>query len=712
MLARRRMQDLASTRARWALWGVAIASVLVAAALLFESIAPTRGRGIVQRSWRPRGETCDAAPEDATREIVRDAVVLPRERARRCITWSAAFVTRFRTPVRFEIETNRAFVLRVEGADVLHASRGETEVHAHEIVLAPGAHPIELALTEPTEPGAYLRVHTLLMNGARPWGSRPVDLDEWHVSASSDPAPRTAARTIAFALALVVALSALVIARRGSIRDAWLTDALLVFALMSIYFVPRALAAGFSIDELAYVKAGETYVANLLAGDFETAAWRWNMEHPPVAKWVYGWGALLGGWGGARATAALCGALVVTLISIAGRILVSRRVGLVASALLACTPHFAGLMRTCTLEAVTCVIWAALLVVLALWMRDAGTGDHVARRAHLPRERALRALAGALPIFGTLARATSVWSGPLSLLAACLVSRRRGQGGLWIPWETIAGALVAVLIVYAGWPWLWSDPREQFGHAVRHFTDYLPLEWYRGHLHHPGRGYFTHAFLATTPELHLIAGALGAVVLARRSPSYALLVVASFLLPFAQSLSHVRQDLSRYVVTAWLGLALLAAIGTDALGALLAKRSERARLVPAVVVMLVATFGLLRAEPYPRTYFALWTGGAPHVAETRAFEIADWCEGLEDATAYVNAHAGEGERVEYRTSCRDLHDPLRDDLIEHRGAGAQWVISQRFAYELDQHEAALASCTIAHDTVSSGVVVARVWDCR
>ncbi|UJR86173.1 glycosyltransferase family 39 protein [Sandaracinus amylolyticus] len=711
MLARRSMLDLASTRARWALRGVVIASVLVAVALLVDAITPARGRGLVQRTWRPRGEVCAEPPGDASREVVRDAVVLPRERARRCITWSAAFVTRFRTPVRFEIETNRAFVLRVEGDEVLRAPDGAIEVHAHEIDLARGAHPIELALAAPTGPGSYLRVRTLLMNGARPWGSRPVDLDEWHVSASSDPGPRTAARTIAFALALIVALSGLVIARRRSIPT-WLSDALIVFVLTSLYFVPRALSAGFSIDELAYVKAGENYVANLLAGDFETAAWRWNMEHPPVAKWVYGWGALLGGWSGARATAALCGALAVALIAIAGRVLVSRRVGLLAAALLVCTPHYAGLMRTCTLEAVTCLVWAALLVVLALWVRDAGIGDHVARRAHQPRERVLRALAGALPIVGTFARATSVWSGPLSLLAACLVSRRRGQGGLWIPWEMIAGGLLAVLIVYAGWPWLWPDPREQFGHAVRHFTDYLPLEWYRGHLHHPGRGYFTHAFLATTPELHLIAGALGAIVLARRSPSSALLVVAAFLLPFAQSLSHVRQDLSRYVITAWLGLALLAAIGTDALGVLLAKRNERARLVPALVVIFVATFGLLRAEPHPRTYFAPWTGGAPHVAETRAFEIADWCEGLEDATAHVNAHAGQGERVEYRTSCRDLHDPLRDDLIEHRGAGAQWVISQRFAYELDQHEPALASCTIAHDTVSSGVVVARVWDCR
>ena len=77
----------------------------------------------------------------------------------------------------------------------------------------------------------------------------------------------------------------------------------------------------------------------------------------------------------------------------------------------------------------------------------------------------------------------------------------------------------------------------------------------------------------------------------------------------------------------------------------------------------------------------------------------------------MNAHASEGDRVELRTSCRDLHDPLRDDLIEHRGAGARWVISQRFAYELDQHEPALASCTIAHDTGSSGVVIARVWRC-
>ena len=99
-------------------------------------------------------------------------------------------------------------------------------------------------------------------------------------------------------------------------------------------------AAGQTWDEDVNWSAGRNYVTNGLALDFSPASWKWNYQHPPVSKYAAGIGAQLAdGYGPARAISALLVALACGFLVFIGRRLYSLRVGVLAGAAAALTPH-------------------------------------------------------------------------------------------------------------------------------------------------------------------------------------------------------------------------------------------------------------------------------------------------------------------------------------------------------------------------------------
>ena len=318
--------------------------------------------------------------------------------------------------------------------------------------------------------------------------------------------------------------------------------------------------------------------------------------------------------------------------------------------------------------------------------------------------------------------AAAVWAvlDPLLLASILLVAHLRGvyRRTLRLPAAAVAGAVVGVTLTLAVWPWLWPDPRAQFADAVRHFEVYTPGEHYLGASGLPPRIFFAHAFVATTPALHLLVAGLGIVLGLWRREHRAVTVwlALALLLPFGQSLSHVRQDLARYVVQAWIAVALLGGSGLAAFSAGLAdvRRPRHAGTIAyagsLATVVLVALLGLRASEPYPTVYFGAASGGAQHVAATRSFELGGWGEGQDAATAWVNEHAGQGETVSFSPIVFKTRPRLRDDLDERPPrAGADWILRSGADYELD---ATPRGCRLAHEVLAAGAPVARVFDSR
>ncbi len=102
-------------------------------------------------------------------------------------------------------------------------------------------------------------------------------------------------------------------------------------------------------DEDVNWSAGRNYVTNLLNLDFRAESWIWNLEHPPLFKYIAGIGAQLAdGYGPARALSAMmmaiaCGLLVPIghrLIALSAPSAVTKHpVGLYAGLLAALSPH-------------------------------------------------------------------------------------------------------------------------------------------------------------------------------------------------------------------------------------------------------------------------------------------------------------------------------------------------------------------------------------
>src|SRR5690606_7287715 len=100
------------------------------------------------------------------------------------------------------------------------------------------------------------------------------------------------------------------------------------------------------------------------------SSWRFNLEHPPLSKYLYGVGAqLVDGYGPARATAALLMAAACALLVPIGRRLHGLRAGVLAGSIAALTPHLIAHGKVVGHEAPTALAWA-VAVLLCLGAHD------------------------------------------------------------------------------------------------------------------------------------------------------------------------------------------------------------------------------------------------------------------------------------------------------------------------------------------------------
>ena len=44
----------------------------------------------------------------------------------------------------------------------------------------------------------------------------------------------------------------------------------------------------------------------------------------------------------------------------------------------------------------------------------------------------------------------------------------------------VVGAAAGVLLIYAGWPWIWGDPLGQLAITYSHWATYVPKEFFLG----------------------------------------------------------------------------------------------------------------------------------------------------------------------------------------------------------------------------------------
>ncbi|HEU5056706.1 MAG TPA: glycosyltransferase family 39 protein, partial [Kofleriaceae bacterium] len=582
--------------------------------------------------------------------------------------------------------------LAIDGRVVVRGAGRRTE----RIVYQEGAHAV--AFTAP--PGARLLWHPPGRRGAGELEYVPPS------SLSADgtfDGPGTSRLDGLFAILLVALAAGLgLYLARGALRRIDRRAAAAAGIVFACALAVRLIdlgGAGQTWDEDVNWAAGRNYVTNGLALDFSPASWTWNYQHPPVSKYAAGIGAQLAdGYGPARAISALLVALACGLLVFVGRRLHSLRVGVLAGAAAALTPHLVGHGKVVGHEAPAVLLWTVALLA-ALCVHD----EPIDRRALVRRLAGVGALLG----LAVGSRFVNVLLAPLLgavlLLHAPPAWRRRT-----LAWGAAVVPLAALVVFVAIWPRLWSAP---FAHLVEAWDKlkipHSPEPFLGAITNDPPPHYFLVYLVATAPLGILLAAAAWLARAAHRREKASLTTALFLLAPLLVLFSPVRQDGVRYILPSLMALALAAAAGVDYLCDLV----RRPRLFAAAGALLgiYLAIACVRIHPYYLDYYGEQVGGPAGVARHRRFEIAWWGEGVADAIAYVNASAAPGARV-HKACVEPSHLTwLRGDLWQRearRAADADWIVVYQPSWKTCRLP---ADAELVHEVEAQGAPLARVY---
>jgi 4-amino-4-deoxy-L-arabinose transferase-like glycosyltransferase len=606
------------------------------------------------------------------------------KRPRFSVVWSGTIVLPRSGRYVFATESDDGSWIEIDGRTVVdnggtHEKRRLDGVH----ILSAGPHAIQVRYFQ-AGMGASVRIFwmpagrrgglefippTVLLPG--PPGE--VDARKAHIIP-----PRDLTSVVLIGLSLLVAC--LLLARRPLLvglrqlreHSAVRLDLVLFLLLLGVGLIVRLWdlsRAGQTWDEDVYWSAGRNYVSNLLGGNLRTSYFAWNIEHPALAKWLYGPASLISeGFGPARAVAAVIGALTCAFLFLAGRDMVGRRTGFLGGALCVVMPHLVAHGKVAGLEAPS-----GLFFTLGIWFflrglrRGGNTGYHLA--------------AGLCAGLAVTTRLTNI-SVLLAMIVLYLgVHRREIFGDRRFPVPITLGLLpVLVALTFFGlWPYLWSNPLQHLGEMLIHWKPDAFQEYFLGKLRDPPLYYFPLYFVVTMPAGALAGFVLGlGRIIARRDLGHLCLLVW-LLTPFIVIFSPMNRDGVRYLYPALVAGCLIVAAGFDWLAAGIARLVRRpAALVPSLAVLgtclgLYVFYCGLSVHPYYLDYYSEIVGGPKRVADKHWFEIAWWGEGLKEASSYVDRVARQGARVKIDANPRHTIT-LRPDLVWTEDSMADYII--------------------------------------
>jgi len=483
----------------------------------------------------------------------------------------------------------------------------------------------------------------------RPQGPKPTG------PGHAGPAPRD--RWVALGL---VALMALLVAfwARGPLVT-WLRNLhsdpdsrLEAAAVLGLFVVALAArlwdlgAAGQTWDEDVYFSAGRNQWLNLLDADFRATSWQWNLEHPPVTRYLVGLGSLFGEHlNNARALSALAGALSVPVVYLAGRDLFGdRRVGVVAAAVAAGLPTLLAHAQVAGHESLSVLLYTltCYLVVRALLAQGDAPADS---SGDAPGSLLAAAACGGLLVGCRLVNLTA-W---LFVAAVALwIALPRLRKSKPLPVSLLLMPLVAGAIFVAVWPRLWSNPARHLGELLTYWhPDVVQKEFFLGRQIRTSWGYFPLYAVVTAPTALLGGLALFAARLGWHRGRAEALLALWILAPLAATpLLPFHRDGIRYALPIVVPLTLAAAAGTvwlaDAMTAHWRDWRPRrwlAALLAAGALAVPTAWAAHAVHPYYLDFYNAPSGGPRAALDQRRFEWSWWGEGLAGSVRYLRRHA-------------------------------------------------------------------------
>lgn len=456
------------------------------------------------------------------------------------------------------------------------------------------------------------------------------------------------------------------------------TKAVIVFIIALGVRLYGINAAGNVWDEYFYYDAMRSYTRNLVNRDFNSDHWQANLEHPPIGKYVYLPALVFNKWQkvsdrdayrAPRVISAIIGAATVLVVFLIGARFFSKRVGLMAALIYGLLPPVLAYHKIINLD-----VTMVFLFTLTMYFLFAKKWWLVVILASLAIATKFNA-ALIIPIIVAL-----------PILKQWRPVIRSGEVSLPIP--VVILPLIASLILWAVWPWLWSGGLDHFLQTLDHWGGTVK-ENYFGKFGAGPLSYFVGHFLVGTPALIIALVLLGSIKIILSKKVIAWILLLWLVMPFAISFYHLRQDHLRYVLTAFPAASLVASLGFWAITDRFARQYSLAKLLSVAVVIVYLVITAWRIHPYYLNYYNELIGGTKTVAARNWFDLGFYGEGIKEATDFVNRTSSDGSTVHYEIIPDDAPYLDRPRLTRFDKPGADYLIFNTNAVNDDKKRLAI-----------------------
>jgi hypothetical protein len=424
----------------------------------------------------------------------------------------------------------------------------------------------------------------------------------------------------------------------------------LIIALLAVLTglrLYRLESEGVTYDEPVYVKAGREYFRALGALQFRQELWSFNKEHPPVTKYVYGFGDWVGRdvfnigvedkntYTASRITSVLLGTASLAYVMGIALFYLPFWWATLGMVLVGVFPHFVAHTRLAGHESVMLFFmvgtwyWYLAYREKKTWWRFGLMNLH----AILGFASRFNIVLGFLPIW--------IWEAVDWVKALRLPHKPLRK----IPWVLIWLPVSVWLGTFLLFPYWWTDPITSIQSTLLHWGG-DPQELFLGTVRSTPWTYYWVYFWAQTPAPLLVLGffqALWVLWTFRIRQGKELFLVGIFTVWFLWSLSNIKQGGMRYILPIYVPFLILAVIQTRELLETHYKKMIQGVIGIGLVVFVgLQTFSL---GPWHLDYYNGIVGGISGVWGRNLFPLGFWGQGTTLAVSEIGRLTQPGESV-------------------------------------------------------------------
>ncbi len=449
---------------------------------------------------------------------------------------------------------------------------------------------------------------------------------------------------------------------------------------------------GGTFDESSYLRIAVLTHEAIKNLDFSKETWTLYSEHPPVGKYIlslfysrftnsltpqekqimiagfYPQPNISGDiYTPGRYASVLYGGLTVVLIYIFCAVFLTRRTGIIACLLLAFLPTFIPYFKVASLDAPTAFFYTLGVLMFAFAMKydtwkwwiwlGIITGLGIATKFNM----------GMLLIFYVIM--FLVWKGPHILKSTKKQIEEKNVSSaahfflkeIWY-WKLFLVPIIAFIVVYILWPWLWSDPLGRLQESTSGWHNPARsgrvYPWF-GSMEPAQLLAYPVYYLFTTPAVILVLFLFSCYFAIRRRGFWSWFLLLWFVLP---SIIWTRQyDIVgpniRYMIMTWPPMAILCAQGLQNIF------KKQRHLISATLVVLVYLILIdIWIHPYYVDYYNELIGGPGAVQKGNLLNFNAFAEGKKEATEWINQNALAGASIGIKWDPQHDFGGFRQDI--------------------------------------------------